>query len=108
MSTTTANFGHDDSNFDKDPLLETSGRHASDSPVDAYGENRNAVLPGNDDAGYAHNEHDQQEVQHDASHEGHVEGESLGEHKPGESVKEWLAADLQQTKEDLHIGKKHD
>lgn len=40
--------------------------------------------------------------------EHHVEGKSLGEHEKGESFKEWLAADVQQTKEDFHIGKKHD
>lgn len=40
--------------------------------------------------------------------EHHVEGKSLGEHEKGESFKEWIAADVQQTKEDLHIGKKHD
>lgn len=46
---------------------------------------------------------------HDESHgEHHVEGKSLGEHEKGESFKEWLAADVQQTKEDFHIGKKHD
>jgi hypothetical protein len=33
-----------------------------------------------------------------------VVAESLGEHRPGESVGEWLRNDLEQTKADLHIG----
>lgn len=33
-----------------------------------------------------------------------VVAEGLGEHRPGESVGEWLRADLEQTKADLHIG----
>lgn len=34
----------------------------------------------------------------------HPVPESLGEHREGESLKEWLANDLEQTKKDLHIG----
>ena len=120
MTTTTANFGHDDDNYgDEQVGLDASGRHASDAPVDSYSENRNVFLPGNEDTGVVHddpdlNQHQEathettHDVTHDPNHEGHVEGESLGEHKPGESFKEWMAADIQQTKEDLHIGKKHD
>lgn len=33
-----------------------------------------------------------------------VVAEGLGEHRPGESVGEWLRNDLEQTKADLHIG----
>lgn len=34
----------------------------------------------------------------------HPVPEGLGEHREGESLKEWLANDLEQTKKDLHIG----
>jgi hypothetical protein len=33
-----------------------------------------------------------------------VVAEGLGEHRPGESLGEWLRNDLEQTKADLHIG----
>jgi hypothetical protein len=33
-----------------------------------------------------------------------VVGEGLSEHRPGESLGEWLRNDLEQTKADLHIG----
>jgi hypothetical protein len=36
-----------------------------------------------------------------------VVAEGLGEHKPGESLGEWLRNDLAQTMEDFHIGKAH-
>lgn len=48
-----------------------------------------------------------------AENAGHVSGtenthrpipEALGEHRDGESVGEWLRNDLEQTKQDLHMG----
>lgn len=33
-----------------------------------------------------------------------VVAEGLGEHRPGESIGEWLRNDLERTKADLHIG----
>lgn len=84
------------------------GRHVDpDAQPDAYRENPSDS--GLDDTVTPTPETDSVDdhVNH-PDNERHVEGESLTEHKPGESFKEWIAADIQQTKEDLHIGKKHD
>lgn len=43
---------------------------------------------------------------HDAKTDRPAVPEGLTEHKDGESVKEWLKNDWEQTKEDLHLGGK--
>jgi hypothetical protein len=87
------------------------GRHVDpDAKPDAFREDQTPVDSGTSDTFTPVPETDSVDdhVNHPDHHEHHVEGESLTEHKPGESFKEWIAADVQQTKEDLHIGKKHD
>lgn len=83
-----------------DPDLTPDGYRDDSEPADAGFVDSAPVEEhhGNLDSG----NHDQTGGEH------HIEGKSLGEHEKGESFKEWLAADVQQTKEDLHIGKKHD
>lgn len=51
---------------------------------------------------YTENHHDATDVKDSAP----VVPEGLTEHKDGESVKEWLKNDWEQTKEDLHLGNK--
>lgn len=69
-----------------------------DAPSHEYGGASSAVEADTNEYGVtrATDEHDGDEKP--------VVAEGLGEHRPGESVGEWLRADLEQTKADLHIG----
>lgn len=99
-----------DEGYGSKPYEGASGRHVDpDVQPDAYREDSvNADSNFTDDGAPVTAEvSDEHHVDHHAN-EHHVEGESLTQHKPGESFKEWIAADIQQTKEDLHISKKHD
>lgn len=72
--------GHDPSVYNTPSV----GSVPVDPDINEYGVTRAAV-----------DEHDDEKP---------VVGEGLGEHRPGESLGEWLRNDLEQTKADLHIG----
>lgn len=84
----------DDSVAGVDPDLDT--RHHEENVFDAD----EHVF---DDEGGAVPAHDEAVATHDDK-SFHPVPEGLGEHREGESLKEWLANDLEQTKKDLHIG----
>lgn len=102
---------------DVDPLLQSgpatehTGAAGGYDSYDGSTLNQDAVSEGsslNEPVGSSGDETASQDVfSHEDTGSDHVEGKSLGEHEKGETFKEWLAADVQQTKEDLHIGKKH-
>lgn len=78
------------------PVDDTVETHHHEDNVFAADDH---VLDNNGEESPRHDE----EVSHD-DQSFHPVPEGLGEHREGESLKEWLANDLEQTKKDLHIG----